>query len=79
MKKKILSFLVITLMIATTALPVLGSSATKDLFDNDDNREIPEVTVPKSKPFNFNFPLISWLFERFPWAFPIIRQLIGFD
>ena len=25
-----------------------------------------EVTMPKSKPFNFNFPLISWLLERFP-------------
>ena len=25
-----------------------------------------EVTMPKNKPFNFNFPLISWWLERFP-------------
>ncbi|EMR74666.1 Peptidase C25, gingipain [Thermoplasmatales archaeon SCGC AB-540-F20] len=34
------------------------------------------VTMPKNKPFNFNFPLLSWLFERFPHAFPILRQLL---
>jgi len=36
-----------------------------------------EVTMPKNKPFNFNFNLLSWLFERFPQAFPILRQLRG--
>ena len=36
-----------------------------------------EVTMPKNKPFNFNFNLLSWLFERFPNAFPILRQLLG--
>ena len=36
-----------------------------------------EVTMPKNKPFNFNFPLLSWLFERFPNAFPILRYLLG--
>ena len=34
-----------------------------------------EVTMPKNKPFNF--PLISWLLERFPRMFPIMRQLLG--
>ncbi|EMR74854.1 PKD domain protein [Thermoplasmatales archaeon SCGC AB-540-F20] len=36
-----------------------------------------EVTMPKNKAFDFNFPLLSWLFERFPNAFPILRQLLG--
>ena len=35
------------------------------------------VTMPKNKPFNFNFPLFSWLFEQFPYAFPILKYLMG--
>ena len=34
-----------------------------------------EVSMPRNKPFNFNFPLLSWLFERFPNAFPILRHV----
>ena len=36
-----------------------------------------EVTMPKNKPFNFNFNLLGWLFERFPRMFPILRHLLG--
>jgi len=36
-----------------------------------------EVTMPKNKPFIFNFPILNWLFERFPNMFPILRQLLG--
>ena len=36
-----------------------------------------EVTMPKNKPYIFNFPLLSWLFERFPNAFPVLRYLVG--
>ncbi len=36
-----------------------------------------EVSIPKNKPFNFNFPLLNWLFERFPNAFPILRHMLG--
>jgi len=36
-----------------------------------------EVTMPKNKPFIFNFPLLNWLFERFPNAFPIFRNMLG--
>ncbi len=36
-----------------------------------------EVTMPKNKSFNFNFNMLSWLFERFPNAFPILRHLLG--
>jgi hypothetical protein len=35
------------------------------------------ITIPKNKPFNFNFPMLSWLFERFPNAFPILRYMLG--
>jgi len=35
------------------------------------------LTTPKNKPFIFNFPLLSWLFERFPNAFPILRYMFG--
>ncbi|UCD14423.1 MAG: PKD domain-containing protein [Thermoplasmatales archaeon] len=32
------------------------------------------LSTPKNKPFNFN--LLSWLFERFPNAFPIMRYIL---
>ena len=35
------------------------------------------VTMPKNKPFIFNFPLLSWLFEQFPHALPILRYMLG--
>lgn len=35
------------------------------------------VTMPKNKAFNFHFILIERLFERFPNAFPLFRQLLG--
>lgn len=38
--------------------------------------DILPVTMPKNKLFNFNFNLLSWLFERFPNAFPILRHLL---
>lgn len=34
------------------------------------------VTMPRNKAFNFNFNLLSWLFERFPNAFPILRHML---
>jgi hypothetical protein len=36
-----------------------------------------EVSIPKNKPFIYSFKLISWLFERFPNLFPIMRQMMG--
>jgi len=36
-----------------------------------------EVTMPKNKPFNFNFPLLNWLLEQFPNAFPVLRHMLG--
>ncbi|UCF12247.1 MAG: hypothetical protein JSW06_09420 [Thermoplasmatales archaeon] len=34
-------------------------------------------SILRNKAFNFNFNLLEWLFERFPNAFPILRQLLG--
>ncbi len=36
-----------------------------------------EVTIPKNKAFIFNFPILNWLFERFPNAFPMLRYILG--
>ena len=33
------------------------------------------VTMPVNQ--QINFPLLNWLFERFPNGFPILRQLLG--
>jgi len=35
------------------------------------------ITMPKNKPFFYNFPLLNWLVERFPNAFPALRHLLG--
>ena len=36
-----------------------------------------EITMPRNKLLNFNFDMLEWLFERFPYAFSILRQLLG--
>ncbi|UCF12235.1 MAG: PKD domain-containing protein [Thermoplasmatales archaeon] len=36
-----------------------------------------EVSMPRSKSFNFNFPMLNWLLERFPNVFPLLRQILG--
>ena len=33
------------------------------------------VTSPKNKASNYNFPLLNWLFDRFPNAFHILKYL----
>ncbi len=35
-----------------------------------------EVTMQKNRPLDFNLNLLSWLFERFPHAFPIMRYML---
>jgi len=50
----------------------------KDIYGEESVWSDPlEVTMPKNKAFNFNFNLLSWLFERFPNAFPILKTLLG--
>jgi hypothetical protein len=53
------------------------SCKAKDTYGEESDWATLEVTMPKNKPFNFNFNLLSWLFERFPNAFPILRQILG--
>jgi hypothetical protein len=35
------------------------------------------VTIPRTKPANFKLNLLNWLFERYPNAFPVLRQLLS--
>jgi len=35
------------------------------------------LATPKNKAFIFNFPLLNWLFERFPYVFPILRYILA--
>jgi len=49
----------------------------KDIYNAESDWATLEVSMPMNKPFNFNFNLIEWLFERFPNAFPMIRYLLG--
>ena len=51
------------------------SAKAKDIFDAESNWAYLDVTMPKNKPFIFNFPLLNWLFERFPNIYPVLRYL----
>ena len=42
------------------------TAKAKDIWGCESGWGCLEVTMPKNKPFNFNFNLLSWLFERFP-------------
>jgi len=53
------------------------TAKAKDIHDASSDWGTLEITMPKNKPFIFNFPLLNWLFERFPNAFPILRYLVG--
>jgi hypothetical protein len=49
----------------------------KDIYGEESVWSDPlEVTMPKNKAFNFNFNLLSWLFECFPDALPVLRHLL---
>ncbi|UCD14447.1 MAG: hypothetical protein JSW60_03260 [Thermoplasmatales archaeon] len=49
----------------------------KDTYGEESEWGTLEVTMPKNKAFNFNFNLLSWLFEQFPNAFLILQYLLG--
>jgi len=36
-----------------------------------------KLSTPKINSYSYNLPFICWLLERFPNAFPILRQLLG--
>ena len=50
----------------------------KDTLGEESDWATLEVTMPKNKAFNFNFNLLSWLFERFPNAFPILKKVFSY-
>jgi len=54
---------------------IIKAKAT-DIYEAESDWGYLEVTMPKNKPFIFNFNLLSWLFERFPYVFPILRQVL---
>ncbi len=53
------------------------ASKAKDEFGVEGPEGTLEVTMPKNKAFNFFNNLLSWLFERFPNVFPILRHMFG--
>lgn len=54
--------------------------ATKDLknsFNTGSNMVTSEeISIPKNKPFNYNYNLLGWLFEQFPNIFPMLRYIL---
>ena len=68
MKKKIVAFLIITLMLTSATLSVIGSSTYEDNNDWKAHQEI----IPKISPLDF----IGWFIERFPNAFPIFKYIL---
>ncbi len=53
------------------------TAKAKDIYGAESNWSTLEVTMPKNKAFNFFNNLLNWLFERFPYVFPILRHLLG--
>jgi len=51
------------------------TAKAQDIYGADGPEGTLEVTMPKNKALNFNLNLLSWLFERFPNAFPILRHV----
>ena len=52
------------------------TAKAKDVFDAEGPEGTLDVSMPMSLAFNFNFNLLNWLFERFPNAFPVLRNLL---
>ena len=50
----------------------------KDVYNSESDWSEYEVTIPRSKSFDFRFNLLDWFFERFTNSFPLLRYLIGF-
>jgi len=49
----------------------------KDVYDAESDWAYLDVIMPKNKPFIFNFPLLTWLFEHFPNVFLLLRYFTG--
>ena len=51
------------------------SAQARDFYGNESGWTNFTLKVPRARTYNFN--MLEWLFERFPRALPIIRQLLG--
>jgi outer membrane protein assembly factor BamB len=49
----------------------------KDNYSAESSWGTLKVTIPKNKGLFMNHPFLTWLFEWFPHAFPILRYLLG--
>jgi len=72
MKRKIITAILITLLISTTTISVLGNSETRN-FLNDKNNFKSSIEGKNPKDHNFN---LFWIVERFLDSFPIIKYLL---
>jgi len=52
---------------------------TRDPYGAESDWAEFEVEIPRNKAVNFNFNLLSWLLERFPNAFSLLRYILGFQ
>ena len=73
MKRKIITAIIITLLISTTTISVLGNSATKDFLNDKNNFRSPIIEREFPKDNNID---LFWIIERFLDAFPIIKYLL---
>ena len=51
---------------------------TKDQYEFCSDWANFELSIPRSNSFDYKFDILNWLFERFPNAFPIFKNIIGF-
>ena len=53
------------------------TAIAEDTYGEDSDPSYHNINIPRNRAAYFNFPLLEWLFERFPNAFPILRNLLG--
>lgn len=49
----------------------------KDVYGAESDWGTLDIAMPKNKATNYNFNLIKQIFEKYPNAFPILRQILG--
>jgi rhodanese-related sulfurtransferase len=52
------------------------SAQTRDPYGNESELSQLEIQVPKTKAVSFNMNLLEWLINRFPNAFPTLRNIL---
>jgi probable HAF family extracellular repeat protein len=51
----------------------------EDIYGDESGWGTLDIIMPKNKPFIFNFPLLNWLFDRFPNIFSMLRFIFDVD